>query len=115
MTTAQPATSAARASDRRSLQRILGFEPRCRVADVHQVRLLLLRHLRDDRLVEARVGALPAALVPDAEQRLREEPVADAVHRELVVLAPRDEQYAGAHVRVRRAGDGLLNRVILVR
>src|SRR5262245_54785908 len=68
-------------------ERRLRDERGIRDAGPEQGRLLARRHLRDDRLVERRVGALEGSVPPDALQCPREEAIEIAVRGRLVVLA----------------------------
>src|SRR5918992_4300690 len=79
-------------------QRCLPPEPRNTGARAEEIGALGRRHLGADRLPEHPVAPFPLAVVPDSEQRLSEEPVTVSVERELVVLAPRDENDARADV-----------------
>src|SRR5918999_2746040 len=95
-------------------QRVLLFELRIRAGNEIVVRLLVIRHSRPDRLVEGRVVAFPCAFVPHLQELFCETPIAEAVERELVVLASGDQHHRRADVgcRLARARARLLDVVV---
>ena len=65
-------------------------------------------------LAAVTIQAVEASLVPHAEQVLGEQPVAHPVERQLLVLAARDQQDAGAHLHVVALRVGPLDLGVLV-
>src|SRR5262245_15523429 len=94
------------------LQRSLSLESSVLGAHRVVVGALRRRHLRADGLGEPSMRAVELAVLPDGEQLLREEAVPVAVHRELVVLAARDQNHAGADLVALGGRMALLDAVV---